>query len=267
MKALKATSEMASMFQVWDEMPRRPDGFPEQPLDILPSAIEAAYLLSRMSRTTPGGRSLSGNDNLLSLLAGVASSPQTADAEWLWDLPASAIPEGLATAVRHADLFSLAIQGARLRYLQLLFAAQRREGIPAADTEPTLESLVQNWIEQASERSAALQGWLPELPGMFDLLARTGTRVGDPTRRFITEWCGTAIQDPSRAMRSDTTAALVTGREILLKSPNARLAGGSALRAWDGSLFGASRLDYRWSIAQRMIRDCRAGMETDGAST
>lgn len=252
-------------FQVWDEMPRPPEFFPELPIDILPTATEAEYLLSRMSRTTPGGRGHGVSDAALSLLAGVAKEPHTADADWLWDLPASAIPEGLATAVGHAELFSLAIQGARLRYLQLLFAAQRREGLPPADGEPVLEVLVQDWVQKASSAIDELRTWVPELPELFDLLRRFGTHVGEPTRRFVTGWCRAAIDDPADAMRSDVTAARVTERELLLKSPNARLAGGSALRAWDGSLFGASQLDYRWSVAQRMIRDCRTGMETDNA--
>ena len=252
-------------FQVWDEMPRPPDGFPDQSLDILPTATEAEYLLSRMSRTTPGGRGKAVNDAALSLLAGVAREPHTADADWLWDLPGLAIPQGLATAVRHAELFSLAIQGARLRYLLLLFAAQRREGLPPADGEPVLEVLVQDWVQQASLGTDELRTWASELPDLFDLLTRSGTHIGEPTRRFVADWCRAAISDPVDAMRSDVTAARVTEREILLKRVNARLAGGSALRAWDGSLFGASRLDYRWSVARRMIRDCRASMEADNA--
>jgi hypothetical protein len=61
-------------------------------------------------------------------------------------------------------------------------------------------------------------------------------------------------------MKSQQTTNLITNRECTLKTTNARLVSESALRAWDGSLFGSRPLDYRWAIAQNMLLDCLSGL-------
>jgi len=47
--------EASTPYQVWDETPLAPEGFPDEPTSLLPTAQEAEYLLVRMSGTTAGG--------------------------------------------------------------------------------------------------------------------------------------------------------------------------------------------------------------------
>jgi hypothetical protein len=73
--------------------------------------------------------------------------------------------------------------------------------------------------------------------------------------------------DPGTAMSDAHSANLIRNREEALKSPHHRLGNPSALRNWDGSLFGSRPLDYRWGISSRLVLDCRDGIEASDAGT
>lgn len=253
-----------AVFQVWDELPYCPAGFPDAPLGILPTIDEAEYLLARMTGTQAGGIHYQGPTRS-SLLAAAARSPQVSDAPHFWDWPISAMPEHLRDAVLHAKFFSLAIQGARLRYLQLLFDAQAQVGRSDSVGEASLTTLVAAWLADTQKADSELRDWIPTLPAMFGLLKNYGVVIGNHTRDFVHSWLSAMVHDPVEAMTSSATATLIRKREIALKASNARLASDSALRAWDGSLLGSSPLDYRWRVAQRMLLDCRTALETQDA--
>jgi hypothetical protein len=250
-----------TIFQVWDEMPTPPDGFPDQPLEILPPPEEAEYLLTRMASTRAGGVHVGPVSNTPSLLAAVAKNPISAHVPTPWDLPDAVIASDvLREALHHAQVFSLVIQGARLRYVGLLYDAQRNAHLPKSDGEDVLKGLVAQWQRQMQAQSALVLAWVPHLTDMYELLSRFRVNIGAVTRVFLAQWCAAAAQDPVQAMKSQQTTNLITNRECTLKTTNARLVSESALRAWDGSLFGSRPLDYRWAIAQNMLLDCLSGL-------
>ena len=254
----------AAAFQVWDELPRAIAGFPNEPLEILPLPDEADYLLARMAATHAGGIGHVGIATP-SLLATAARATQIIDVPHLWNLPESVIPQDLRAAAIHAERFSLAMQGARLRYVQLLFDAQIKADLAPSPGRDELSALVAIWLNEVEAAGTDVDDWVPTLPDMYHLLARYGVAIGPLTRGFVERWSTEVARDPVTAMTSSAAASLIRDREIQLKSPNARLASDSALRSWDGSIFGASRLDYRWSVARRMIRDCRTVLEVHDA--
>jgi hypothetical protein len=248
-------------FQVWDEMPIGPPGFPDQPLDILPSREEAEYLLARMASTSAGGLHAGGLSDVPSLLAGIAQNPISANVANSWDVPGNvAASDDLRDALGHAQAFSLVIQGARLRYLTLLYDAQRKAHLPESDGEDELLGLVAEWLSQMSTQSSLVSAWVSHLSDMYELVSRFRVHIGGGTRDFVAQWCAAAEHDPTDAMTSPQTATLVIEREFALKTSNARLVSPSALQAWDGSLFGSRPLDYRWAIAQNMLLDCVSGL-------
>lgn len=259
-----ADDETTTPYQVWDETPLAPDGFPDDPTSLLPTAPEAEYLLARMSGTTSGGLNAP-HGALQSLLAGAAENPHTADAVWPWDLPASVVPSGLTEALHHAHMFSLVIQGARLLYVRLLFDRQRDLNLGESPGQVDADARIDAWLEAMGRSSVEVAAWAPRLDDMFGLLTGFGIAVGEPTRAFVRSWCSVAVADPAAAVASTQSSRLLEAREKALKGPLARLGGGSALAAWDGSPFGSAQLDYRWGTAQRMILDCRDGMEADDA--
>jgi hypothetical protein len=261
-----AEGESAQPYQVWDELPLRPDGFPDTPLPILPDKAEAEYLLGRMSGTTAAGL----GDRLStapSLLAAAALHPHTADAVWPWDLPGSVIPEHLREALHHAEMFSLAIQGARLLYVRLLFRRQAELGLGESPGADDVEGRIDDWLDDMNAKASAVGGWSHSMDDLFGILATYGVAVAEQTRSFVRAWCRAAVADPALALESKASADLLEARERALKGPHARLAGGAALKSWDGAQFGSVPLDYRWSVARRMILDCREGMEAGDAGS
>lgn len=254
-------------YLVFDELPSPPEGFPDVPLSMLPTKEEAGYLLGRMHETRFGGRRPESwtQDPGPSLLALVAKQPGLAELPVFWDLPYGLLTDDLRVVVRHARMFSLVMQGARLRYVQLLFDAQRRSGLPESTGHAELELLVDDWRESVADQRVDIRAWEPELPAMFEFLARHGVAVGDATRGFVRRWSAMVSADPGMAMSDAPSANLIRGREEALKSPHHRLGNPSALRNWDGSLFGSRPLDYRWGISSRLVLDCRDGIEASDA--
>lgn len=51
------------------------------------------------------------------------------------------------------------MQGARLRYVQLLFEAQRRSGLPEPSGKADLQALVEEWIEVTTVEQAQVRRW------------------------------------------------------------------------------------------------------------
>ena len=258
----------ASAYVVFDELPDPPEGFLEEPLGILPTPEEARYLLGRMESTRLGGvGGRHGSDpNEPSLLSVVARHPEWSDIEAPWDLPGRELTSSLDAIIDQARLFSLVLQGARLRYVQLLFDAQRRFSIPVAgQKEDELRGFVADWTEELSGSLAEVRQWAGQLNDMFDLLARHGVDIIGDTQGFVGAWSSMAVADPERAMASVESANLVARREESIKKPNHRLANRAALGLWKGSLFGARPLDYRWGIASTLVRDCRRGLEAADA--
>jgi hypothetical protein len=96
---------------------------------------------------------------------------------------------------------------------------------------------------------------------MFDMLGQHGVGIVPDTQKFVGAWATMAVADPVMAMASADSGKLIARREEAIKTPNHRLANRAALNLWKGSLFGARPLDYRWSIASALVRDCRRGLE------
>lgn len=257
----------SSAYLVFDELPQAPDNFPHSPLSVLPSRDEAKYLLECMARTRLGGIRAAGlrSDPGPSLLALLAKDLHLADLPNSWDIPRSLLTEVQAPIVYQAQMFSLVMQGARLRYDQLLFREQERLGLPSADGEGELQDLVTAWTLDMSENKGQVKAWAHQIPAMFALLTQHGIAIGDATRAFIRAWADMTASNPHQAMSDQKSARLIRRREESLKAPHHRLGNANTLRGWDGALFGSRPLDYRWGIASQLARDCRDALEVPDA--
>lgn len=257
----------SSAYLVFDELPQAPGAFPNNPLDVLPSREEAKYLLESMVRTRLGGIRAAGlrRNPGPSLLATVAKDRSLADLLDSWDIPRSLLTEDQALIIHHAQFFSLVMQGARLRYDQLLFREQEKLSLPAADGEGELEDLVAQWTLDVANKKEQVRAWTQQLPAMFTMLIQHGIAIGDATRAFISAWADMVASNPATAMSDQRSARLIRQREESLKAPHHRLGNANALRSWDGALFGSRPLDYRWGIARQLVRDCRDALEVPDA--
>lgn len=257
-KERRSDDSQAMGYVVWDAMPEAPDGFPNAPLTTLPTPEEADYLLAKMASTQTTTATTAPEPTALAQLS---RHPQYADLPHVWNLPRDVLSGSLAEIVEMAWGFALVIQGARLRYLDLLF---RRKAAAGHDLDRTaLDQLVADWFEEMQTEATRTKAWLTALPAMFDLLRRHRVRIGMPLHKFVSAWSRAAVADPHEAFASRTLGDLITTREADLKRSAARLTNDSPLASWNGELLGSDRLDYRWSIASGHVRDCVAGKEAD----
>lgn len=258
------------LFEVFDEIPEPPAGFPAEPLNLLLTADESDYLLARMQETIAGGLRNARSAALgePSLLALVAKQPELSAVDSPWQLRdhGIALSELLSTALLHAEMFSLLIQGARLRYVQLLFKGQRQAGLPISAGSDLLAEAVANWTESVTDSRLEAARWVDGIASLFEFMRQNGTAIGSLTEGFVVAWCRMAVSDPVSAMSSMESERLIISRESALKGPNARLSNESPLRAWEGARFGSEPLDYRWGVARRMLFDCQNTIESGEAN-
>lgn len=259
----------AAPFVVWDDLPARPATFPDGPLAILPTPEEADYLLAKMAQTriTTPASVADPNHAEPTLLAQVALKPHTAIAAHVWDLPPNVLTPYLANLVDLARGFALVIQGARLRYLDLLFERKTNTTILVPPNRETVDELLAGWRDQMQAEGATAHAWVERLPEMFAILAQQGVTLRATTRDFVSSWSAAAVKNPSDALKSNHLAELIRDRENLLKGSAARLSYDSPLLAWNGELLGAEPLDFRWGITRRHIQDCIDGKETTDAQS
>lgn len=261
-RALIVNKREAQLQQLWRELPPKPSGFPNEPLLILPDAEQADFILDRFIRSgvdTPTG-------HRTSLLAHLALCPELALTESLWDPVLEPADDAMKTTMFFAKGFATVIQGARLRYLKLLFD-ERERCLPDEPLSPgaDVDLLIEDWLKRMDDQRDALVEWKLRLPEMFAILADHRTRISPMTRQFTTRWCTSAIDDPLGALKNTDLATMIRDREHTLKGSSARLTNRSPLLAWNGQLLGQSYLDFRWSIARQLVLDCYEGLERTDA--
>jgi hypothetical protein len=187
-----------------------------------------------------------------SLLSHVARNLAFVKAQSPWDIEVA--DPYLAGVLVHADLFALVVHGAQLRYNRLLVERARNLGNHVDDGE--LDELEAAWVKEMTERFDEVAAWARDFGGFVTVIRHAGGRIIPSTRAFYQAWIDAAAKDPAEAYSDDRLADLVREREQHLKGRHARLLKNEALTRWNGALFGAGRLDYRWRVARRHLLDC-----------
>jgi hypothetical protein len=222
---------------------------PPAPADLLESASfelrpeDADFLTDRMLATTKG-----------SMLAWLLAHNDTTAGEWIWAHPDSgSFPAGLARIDDHGRRFHTAIHGAALLYNLLL--AERRESRDLIDAH---RDAIGEWRKElAAERP--FDAW--DRSDFWALLYELNPRISPLTRRFVDRWLDSVGGDDAIA-DDDLLRKFVRDRELQLKGGRARLVNQAALDVWRGAS-GLVRLDYRWSVARRLLQDiCDSPRET-----
>jgi hypothetical protein len=154
-------------------------------------------------------------------------------------------PEQLQDLIDHARRFHTVIYGAAVLYNLLLARKSDREKL-VADYEAELP----RWREEVQSANA-LDSW--SRSAWWATVQRCNPRVRPATKNFVNSWLDLVASDVDIA--TDTAATkLINSRELQIKGGRARLANQAALDRWSGQS-GLSRLDYRWSVARRHLRD------------
>lgn len=224
----------------------RPTGLhphlPKAPDDLLRACTfqltreEADFLAEQIVKETTG--------SLLAWMVREQSPPGRT--LWVWQHEhVDHFPAEQAEVVEHGRRFHSAIHGAGLLYNLLL--AERRG---SDESVGRYRDMLDAWREELAS-TRPLDGW--DRPTFWSMLRRHNPRLAMPTQRFVDRWLD-GLDQSAEVEQDGEMRALVAERERQLKGGRARLINQAALDQWRGDS-GLVRLDYRWSVAGRLLDD------------
>lgn len=244
------THDSATM---WLGTPPEPPDFLAEQISLALEPHEAQLLVDQIRQRHPE-----------SLLAELCARPgAAASADFAWDLRGTGLPARLEETLRHAQCFSELTVGPQHLY-NVLLARKARSDL-GWDTERVEHSETQGlaaWAQRVAERHDELLRWVEHLPELWALLG-ADANVPESTKAFVTRVARRAVQDPGAFADDGDLAALLTAREVQLKTGRARLANRSALEAWKQDAFGG-QLDFRWRITRSYLADIADGLARAG---
>ena len=239
------------------EIPDPPDGFFKfEPIDFDLTFDEAQWLSERILTSRGPAEGLSLLDAFIIDL-GIGDEPIISSSLRDQRLPSQTSP-AIKDLVRHANLFSSAVQGAALLY-NLMLAERRPADLEEVDaTSASLyKDALSAWADDAT--GLGLQPWAAQIDEFWACFADNDMRAPAGARRFVSEWAKLIADGGPGAIHGHATRECVRQREFEHKRGQARLANERRLRAWRGES-GVRPLSYRWELVQRMLRDIGAGL-------
>lgn len=237
----------------WDSaLPSAPPEFPKDATMQL-TMEEARYLQDRILEHQSG--------SLLGQL--LLADPRVAQAPDPWaalDLDVDLAP-GVATALRHARAFSLAMHGAVLIYNLMLAEAQRSS---EEDWTERYTDLLGSWSEDVAAAARGFATWNRE--DFWRTVRRKRPQVPLTTQRFIDTWLDLLLEahDPLSLANSNAIRNLIANREHQLKRAQARLRNPRLLERWNGETgVGMGRMNFRWDVMKSHVADIHAGLRSE----
>ncbi|MFN8434320.1 MAG: DUF6361 family protein [Anaerolineales bacterium] len=185
----------------------------------------------------------------------VSSKNPPPQSDFPWDAIPSNFLQDLRIQLSHAQNFSEALHGAALLY-NLLLAEQ----IPDKDLVDIYRQELSEWEKLIKDRIGTLKGW--DIKKFWEIAYSINPRIPRFTRMFVEEWLELALAQtrPSKIFDDHSARELIRNRERFLKRGQSRLENRRALDLWTGAA-GTGRLNYRWRIAQSLIKDIHEGLK------
>lgn len=229
----------------WDtSLPPVPDGFPDRACFRL-EPEEAIYLREQLLLSCP--------DSLLATL--VDRCGPVNDVEFVWLHPQlQQFPQRQQGWIIHAQNFSATMYAAVLLYNLMLAELQQDDALSKKYLD-----LIDNWQSEFAAHAEQLVAWCRD--EFWQLVAGIG-RIPWSTQRFVNEWLDVLLagnRSPDLA-NNNQARSLVRDREAWLKRGRSRFESQRHLEMWSGAA-GLAPLDYRWSVARRIINDILHGLE------
>lgn len=216
---------------------------PASPADLLVSSTlsltpaEADFLRERMALSSAG-----------TLFAWLLEHAEASMQDYVWQHESlTSFPAEAAEYVDAGRRFHTLVHGAALAYNSLL----AREG-DRADLLADYDDRIDLWSQELQDEQPLSDGWTVDV--LWSLMARRGTPVRLGTQSFVTSWVRAVSEHGAQAATEPSVRSLIRQRELSLKGGRARVANREALNAWTGGS-GLVRLDYRWTVARRLMND------------
>ncbi|MFW6600046.1 DUF6361 family protein [Propionibacteriaceae bacterium Y2011] len=236
-------------------IPNPPEGFPDELRGgFTMRRAEAVWLAERIALTTPGSL-------LAHLVQGSARTINNSRGPW--DDPACLTTVGTTRdMIKHAELFSLCMQGASLLYNLLVAERYEGQGLTRIEgkSEEFRERLV-NWAHDCDAATVDLRLW--DRRAMWRILmAEGGSRAATATREFVSTWLEAVVDRRFDGAADDIDLRrIVTSRERR-RGSQSRLRNDRLLQMWSGAS-GAGRLAFRWPNVRSIVRDIHAGIDRE----
>ena len=238
-------------------LPSPPDGFPKSLTGGLNLELnEARWLMERMLSAASG--------TLLAHLLVASNAPDRDSAAPWSDSVAATAPTEIRNLVRHAEFFSLAMNGAALLYNVLVGERYEAAGLTRVkDPVEWFRGAYDEWVSMLHDRDADLRDW--NRSEFAELILARNQRTSR-AHEFVMAWTE-AVLDRSSKNDPDNTRlrALVAGRERGIKKAQSRLTNDKLLGAWSGDS-GSGRLTYRWSQVRRIVTDVHEGLDSNAGA-
>lgn len=228
-------------------LPPKPVGFPDKASFHL-TRQEADYLQDRIMARAAG--------TFLAFMVGRDRISERVDFPWQYP-EADLLPPRVKEQVHHARCFSETIRGAALLYNLLLARARN-----SAELVGSYEDEIVRW-GRSIQNQPEIRQW--KRPRFWEVVRSENARVQLPTQIFVDSWLDRIFRllEADRSLDSivgDRDAfELIRHRERALKGPQARLFSQRALELWNGAA-GTGQLNYRWPVAQTVVKDILTGL-------
>jgi len=231
--------------QLWDPvLIESPEEF-TQKADLNLNYYQADYLKEKIKKNCSQ-----------TVLAEIIDLPYDQGTDFVWEYNLiNHLDQKLYNQVKHAHHFSELIFGAHLLYNLML--AQKDQNTNQ-ELEETYLKLINEWKYEIKENKKCLKGW--DLNDFWLTAAVNDFKL----KSFVNSWYELALNDNylNQIENSDTARGLIADRERLIKGQRARLFSQKYLEKWGGAS-SASKLDFRWHIAENFIRDIKFALEGD----
>jgi hypothetical protein len=233
-------------------LPAPPEGFPRG-VSLSLGRGEAEYLRDQVQAHAPG--------TLLAFLMACDGYWEGAAFPWEHVMQAE-MPDRLRGWLGHAERFAVTVHGAALLYNLMLaekIDAGLQSGLDGGELVERYRGALQNWAADVGALGPDLGNW--DLPVFWQLTRETNPHIAERSVRFAKNWIDLVLeaQDAGTLMNSEPARHLIEGQEFALKRGRSRLRYREHLERWRGKA-GVSRIDYRWAITQRLVRDVQEGL-------
>lgn len=229
--------------QLWDpNLIESPSEFPEQ-ADLSLNYYQANYLKEKIKKSCPQ-----------TVLAEIIDLPYDQSTNFVWEYDLiNHLDQKLYKQIQHAHNFADLIYGAHLLYNLML--AQKDQNTNQ-ELEDDYLNLINEWKVDIKERKKYLKGW--DLDDFWLTAAVNDIKL----KSFVESWYQIVLSDNylKQIENSDPARNLIAERERLIKGQRARLFSQKYLEKWGGAS-SASKLDFRWQIAETFIKDIKFALE------
>lgn len=248
--------EVARAVDTWSPtLPPPPDSFPDN--------TEGGFDLSRTEAEWLRDRMLIGSEG--TLLAHFIDHRPQADSAAPWTDPATiGTPPNTTEHLIHAQMFSLAINGASLLYNLLLAEAYEAAGYDRiTGTVDEYRNRLIEWQNRRDQAATEFASW--RRSDFWALVYSKNPRTNNSSRAFVDAWLDAVVVSESLTIDdNESLRSFVGHRERRHKGAQSRLQNSRLLQSWQGAS-GAGELSFRWRQVRGILTDLHDGLEREVA--